>query len=84
MSKCMYQECNNEATMVIPCVIGPKEIKEDIHVCNYHWFLLTKPQPFTVSVEFKEEEIDCLSNLEEQVKERDLYLEREKVLNMNE
>ena len=30
------------------------------------------------------EEIDYLSNLEELVKERDLYLEREKVLNMNE
>ena len=40
--------------------------------------------PFTVSVELKKEEIDCLSNLEEQVNKRDLYLEREKVLNMNE
>ena len=84
MSKCMYQECNNEATTTIPCFIGPKKTRECIHVCNYHWFLLTKPQPFTVSVKLKKEEIDCLSNLEEQVKERDLYLEREKVLNLNE
>ena len=37
-----------------------------------------------ISYKFKKEEIDCLSNLEERVKERDLYLEREKVLNMNE
>ena len=36
------------------------------------------------NAELKKEKIDCLSNLEELVKERDLYLEREKVLNMNE
>ena len=69
MSKCMYQECNNEATMTIPRFIGSQKTKECIHVCNYHWFLLTKPQPFTVSVELKKEKIDGLSNLEEQVKE---------------
>ena len=84
MSKCMYQECNNEATTTIPCFIGPQKTSEYIHVCNYHWFLLTRPKPFTVSVELKKEKIDCLSNLEEHVKKRDLYLEREKVLNMNE
>ena len=52
MSKCMYQECNNEATMVIPCVIGPKEIKEDIHVCNFHFNYLRQPEPF-VSYEMR-------------------------------
>ena len=46
MSKCMYQECNNETTMVIPCIIGPKEIKEDIHVCNFHFHYLRQPEPF--------------------------------------
>ena len=52
MSKCMYQECNNEATMVIPCIIGPKEIKEDIHVCNFHFNYLRQPEPF-VSYEMR-------------------------------
>ena len=52
MSKCMYQECNNEATMVIPCVIGPKEIKEDIYVCNFHFHYLRQPEPF-VSYEMR-------------------------------
>ena len=52
MSKCMHQECNNEATMVIPCVIGPKEIKEDIHVCNFHFHYLRQPEPF-VSYEMR-------------------------------
>ena len=84
MSKCMYQECNSEATMTILGFVGSQKTRECINVCNYHWFLLTQPQPFTVSVELKKEEIDYLSNLEELVKERDLYLEREKVLNMNE
>lgn len=84
MSKCMYQECNREATTTIPCFIGHQKTMECIHVCNYHWFLLTRPQPFTVSVELKKEKIDHLSNLEECVKERDLYLEREKIINMNE
>ena len=52
MNKCMYQECNNEATMVIPCVIEPKEIKEDIHVCNFHFNYLRQPEPF-VSYEMR-------------------------------
>ena len=69
MSKCMYQECNSEATMTIPCFVGPQKTRECINVCNYHWFLLTQPQPFTVSVELKKEEIDGLSNLERTVKE---------------
>lgn len=32
--------------MVIPCIIGPKEIKEDIHVCNFHFHYLRQPEPF--------------------------------------
>ena len=44
MSKCMFQECNNEATMIIPCVIGHKEIKEVNHVCNFH--CLRQPEHF--------------------------------------
>ena len=69
MNKCMCQECNKEATKTIPCFIGPQHTKECIHVCNYHWLLLTRPQPFTVSFELKKEEIDGLSNLERTVKE---------------
>ena len=70
MSKCMYQECCCEATMTIPCIIGPKEIKYYIHVCNYHFYLLTRPEPF-VSMELKLEKDnrDGLSNLEMKVKE---------------
>ena len=54
MRKCMFQECNNEATMIIPCFIGPKEIKEDIHVCYFHFHYLRQPEPF-ISMEIKEE-----------------------------
>ena len=52
MSKCMYQECNNEATIVIPCFIGPKKTRECIHVCNYHFHYLRQPEPF-VSYEMR-------------------------------
>ena len=52
MSKCMYQGCNNEATMVIPCIIRPKEIKENIHVCNFHFHYLRQPEPY-VSYEMR-------------------------------
>ena len=54
MSKCMFQECNNEATMIIPCYIGPKEIKEDIYVCYFHFHYLMQPEPF-ISMKIKEE-----------------------------
>ena len=54
MSKCMYQECNCEATMIIPRTIGPKNIKEDIHVCEFHFNELRKPEPF-VSVSIRGE-----------------------------
>ena len=55
MSKCMYQECNNEATKTISCFIGPQKIRECIHVCDYHWFVLMKPQPVSVSFETNKE-----------------------------
>ena len=55
MSKCMYQECNNEATKTISCFIGPQKIREYIHVCEYHWFVLMKPQPFSMSFEINKE-----------------------------
>lgn len=55
MSKCMYQECNNEATKIIPCFIGPQKIRECIHVCDYHWSVLTKSQPVSVSFEINKE-----------------------------
>ena len=45
MSKCMYQECNCEATMIIPRIIAPKNIKEDIHVCDFHFNELRKQEP---------------------------------------
>ena len=54
MSKCIFQECNNEATMIIPCFIGPKEIKEDIYVCYFHFHYLRQPEPF-ISMKIKEE-----------------------------
>ena len=54
MRKCMFQECNNEATMIIPCFIGPKEIKEDIHVCYFHFHYLRQPEPF-ISMKIKEQ-----------------------------
>ena len=53
MSKCMYQECNNEATKTISCFIGSQKTRECIHVCDYHWFVLTKSQPVSVSFEIK-------------------------------
>lgn len=55
MSKCMYQDCCCEATTTIPCIISPKEIKQDIHLCDYHYFLISQPEPFTVSVELDKE-----------------------------
>lgn len=55
MSKCMYQECNNEATKTISCFIGPQKTRECIHVCDYHWFVLTKSQPVSVSFEINKE-----------------------------
>ena len=58
MSKCMYQECNNEATKIIPCFIGPQNTKECIHVCNYHWFVLTKSQPVSVSFEMHKDKME--------------------------
>ena len=58
MSKCMYQECNNEATMTIPCFIGPQNTKECIHVCNHHWFVLTKSQPVSVSFEIHKDKLE--------------------------
>lgn len=54
MNKCMYQDCNNKATTIIPCVIGSKKIKEDIHVCNFHFYLMTRQEPF-VSMEMRKE-----------------------------
>ena len=57
MSKCIFQECNNEATMIIPCFIGPKEIKEDIHVCYFHFHYLRQPEPF-ISMKIKEQKGD--------------------------
>ena len=70
MSKCMYQECCCEATTTIPRFIGPQKTMECIHVCNYHFHLLTQPEPF-VSMELKleKENRDGLSNLERNVKE---------------
>ena len=56
MSKCMFQDCNCEATMTIPCVIGPKEIKENIHVCDFHFNLMRQPEPF-VSMELNIKEV---------------------------
>ena len=58
MSKCMYQECNNEATKIIPCFIGPQKIRECIHVCDYHWFVLMKPQLFSMSFEINKENLE--------------------------
>ena len=67
MSKCMYQECCCEATTTIPYIIGPKEIKEYIHVCNYH--LLTQPEPsVSMGLKLEKANTDELSNLERKVK----------------
>ena len=53
MSKCMIQDCMCEATITIPRTIGTKEIKEYIHVCEFHFNFLRQPEPF-VSIELKE------------------------------
>lgn len=56
MSKCMYQGCNREATMTIPCAIGPKELKEDIQLCDFHFNFIRQPEPF-VSMELNVKEV---------------------------
>ena len=53
MSKCMIQDCICEATITIPCTIGTKEIKEYIHVCEFHFNFLRQSETF-VSIELKE------------------------------
>lgn len=54
MSKCMYQGCTCEATITIPCTIGPKELKEDIQLCDFHFNFIRQPEPFvSVSVRSK-------------------------------
>ena len=58
MNKCMYQECNNEATKTISCFIGYQKIRECIHVCDYHWFVLTKSQPVSVSFEIHKDKME--------------------------
>ena len=62
MNKCMYQECNKEATKTISCFIGSQKTRECIHVCDYHWFVLTKSQPVSVSFEIHKE------NMEEKIR----------------
>ena len=52
--KCMFQGCDNEAAITIPCAIGPRKIKEDIHVCNIHFHSMRQQEPF-VSVELRKE-----------------------------
>lgn len=42
MIKCMFQECNCEATKTIPCVMGPENTKIDVHVCDFHRKLMTE------------------------------------------
>lgn len=58
MSKCMYQNCDCEATKTLPCIIGPKEIKEDVRVCNFHYNLLTQPKPILFSVKQNKEVVE--------------------------
>lgn len=50
----MFQGCDNEATITIPCAIGPKKIKEDIRVCNLHFHLMRQQESF-VSAELRKE-----------------------------
>ena len=42
MSKCMFQECNCEATNTIPCTMGSENTKIGIHVCDFHHKLMTE------------------------------------------
>ena len=54
MSKCMFQDCTHEATMTIPCVISPKELKADIRLCDFHFNFIRQPEPFvSVSIRSK-------------------------------
>ena len=54
MSKCMYQGCTCEATITIPCTIGPKELKEEIQLCDFHFNFIRQSEPFvSVSVRSK-------------------------------
>ena len=42
MIKCMFQECNCEATKTIPCTMGSENTKIDICVCDFHHKLMTE------------------------------------------
>ena len=54
MIKCMFQGCACEATNTIPCTIGPKELKEDIQLCDFHFNFIRQPEPFvSVSIRSK-------------------------------
>ena len=48
--KCMFQNCECEATINVPYVIGPKEIKEDIHICSFHFNTLRQTEPVSMSL----------------------------------
>ena len=61
MIKCMFQDCNCEATKTIPCIICPKEIKEDIHVCEFHFNLMRSPEPFVISMDIKGEKNESIN-----------------------
>lgn len=37
MSKCQFDGCENEATRVIPVLIGPSEEYGEVHVCEQHY-----------------------------------------------
>lgn len=52
MSKCMYPGCICETTITIPSTIGPKELKEDIQLCDFHFNFIRQPEPF-VSVSIR-------------------------------
>lgn len=58
MIKCMYQDCDCKATITIPGIIGPKKLKEDIHVCEFHFNLMRQPEPFVSMEIIKEDEKD--------------------------
>lgn len=53
--KCMFQDCQFEATKIVPCKIGMTEEHIDVHVCKVHYDLLFN-KSVNVSMELKENE----------------------------
>lgn len=52
--KCMFQDCQFEATEIAPCELGITRETIDVYVCKNHYDLLFNG-PVNVSMELKED-----------------------------